>query len=166
MRPTSSRLALALALALSGVAVRPAAAEGDGRFTAESLPAGWAIAGETEIPEAFLRKLDVKDGVWRGAFEPSKLGPDEIELLAVVRQFRRRVELAARELDPAVICDYLRDLSGAYQHYYEYGNHEVARRVLHDDEAVRRAKLAASGAVQQTLRNGFALLGVSAPEQM
>ena len=73
---------------------------------------------------------------------------------------------SARELDPAVICDYLRELSGAYQRYYEYGNHDAARRVLHDDEAVRRAKLAASGAVQQTLKNGFALLGVSAPEQM
>lgn len=118
------------------------------------------------VEEKKIDPAEIRDGVWRGAFEAARLGPDEVELLHVVRQFRRRVELAARELDPAVLCDYLRELSGAYQRYYEYGNHETARRVLHDDEAVRRAKLAASGAVQQTLRNGFALLGVSAPEQM
>jgi arginyl-tRNA synthetase len=38
--------------------------------------------------------------------------------------------------------------------------------VIHEDEAVRRAKLAASAAVQQVLRNGFRLLGLSAPDQM
>ncbi|HEX7896451.1 MAG TPA: DALR anticodon-binding domain-containing protein, partial [Planctomycetota bacterium] len=69
-------------------------------------------------------------------------------------------------LDPAVIADYLRELSGAYQRYYEYGNRDEARRVLHADEEIRRAKLAASAAVQQVLRNGFRLLGLSAPEQM
>jgi arginyl-tRNA synthetase len=109
---------------------------------------------------------DVKDGQWAGTYDASKLGADELELLKVVRAFQRRIEIAARDLDPAALTEYLRDLSGAYQHYYEYGNRDVSRRVLHDDEAVRRAKLAASAAVQQVLRNGFRLLGLSAPESM
>jgi arginyl-tRNA synthetase len=109
---------------------------------------------------------DVKDGQWAGTYDASKLGPDELELLKVVRAFQRRVEIAARDLDPAAMTDYLRELAGAYHHYYEYGNRDVNRRVIHDDEAVRRAKLAASAAVQQVLRNGFRLLGLSAPESM
>jgi len=89
-----------------------------------------------------------------------------MEIIKVARQFQRRLEIAARDLDPAAVTDYLRELSGAYQHYYEYGNRDESRRVIHADEAVRRAKLAASAAVQQVLRNGFRLLGLSAPDQM
>jgi arginyl-tRNA synthetase len=118
------------------------------------------------IEEKKIDPADVKDGQWAGTYDASKLGADELELLKTARGFRRRMEIAARDLDPAAVCEYVRDLSGAYQRYYEYGNRDVARRVLHDDEAVRRAKLAASAAVQQVLRNAFRLLGLSALEQM
>jgi len=118
------------------------------------------------IEEKKLDPAELKDGQWSGTFEGSKLGADELELLKVVRSFQRRIEIAARDLDPASLTDYVRELSGAYQRYYEYGNRDVSRRVLHDDEGVRRAKLAASAAVQQVLRNAFRLLGLSAPDQM
>lgn len=118
------------------------------------------------VEEKKIDPADVKDGQWVGSYDASKIGPDEIEIIRVARSFQRRVEIAARELDPATMTDYLRELSSAYHHYYEYGNRDVNRRVIHDDEAVRRAKLAASSAVQQVLRNGFRLLGLSAPEQM
>jgi arginyl-tRNA synthetase len=118
------------------------------------------------IEEGKVSAADVKGGQWAGSFDISKLGSDEVEMIKVARQFQRRIEIAARDLDPAAMTDYLRELSGAYQRYYEYGNRDVARRVLHEDEAVRRAKLAASAAVQQVLRNGFRLLGLGAPEQM
>jgi arginyl-tRNA synthetase len=118
------------------------------------------------IEDGKVDAADLRDGLWAGRFDPARIGPDEIELLKAARAFRRRVELAARDLDPAVIADFLRELSGAYQRYYEYGNRDASRRVLHDDEEVRRARLAASAAVQQVLRNGFRLLGLSAPERM
>jgi arginyl-tRNA synthetase len=118
------------------------------------------------VEEKKIDPAELKEGLWKGTFDGAKLGPDEVELLKVVRGFRRRLEVSARDLDPAVMADYLRDLSGAYQRYYEYGNRDESRRVLHADEAVRRAKLAASAAVQQVLRNGFRLLGLSAPESM
>jgi len=118
------------------------------------------------IEEKKVDPADLKDGRWSGSYDSAKLGPDEAEIVKVARSFQRRIEIAARDLDPAALTEYLRDLSGAYQHYYEYGNRDVTRRVLHDDEGVRRAKLAASAAVQQVLRNGFRLLGLSAPEQM
>lgn len=118
------------------------------------------------VEEGKIDPADVKEGQWSGSFDPSKLGPDELEVLKVARQFQRRVDIAARDLDPAVLAEFLRDLSGAYQRYYEYGNRDVSRRVLSDDPEVRRARLASSAAVQQVLRNGFRLLGLSAPEQM
>lgn len=120
----------------------------------------------TGLEEKLVDPAEVEDGTWRGRFDGSKLGPDEIDLLKVARGFRRRIEIAARDMDPAVIADYLRELSAAFQRYYELGNHDVAKRVLHADEEIRRAKLAASAAVQQVLRNGFRLLGLSAPDQM
>jgi arginyl-tRNA synthetase len=118
------------------------------------------------IEEKKVDAADVKDGQWAGTYDASKLGTDEMEILKVARSFQRRVELAARDLDPATVTDFLRDLAGAYHHYYEYGNRDASRRVIHDDEAIRRAKLAASAAVQQVLRNGLRLLGLSAPDQM
>jgi arginyl-tRNA synthetase len=118
------------------------------------------------IEEKKVDPADMKDGQWAGSFDASKLGADEMEILRVARQFQRRVELASRDLDPAALTDYLREIAGAYHHYYEYGNRDASRRVIHEDEAVRRAKLAASAAVQQVLRNGFRLLGLSAPDQM
>src|SRR6185436_10924991 len=118
------------------------------------------------IAEQKIQAGEIVGGMWRGSFDPSKAGGDEIEMIKVVRQFQRRIEIAARDLDPAALTDYLRELSAAFQRYYEYGNRDVSRRVLHDDESVRRAKLAACAAVQQVLRNGFRLLGLSAPKEM
>jgi len=118
------------------------------------------------LEEKKIDPADLKDGQWAGSFDGSKLGADEMEILRVARQFQRRVEIAARDLDPAALTDYLREVAGAYHHYYEYGNRDLSRRVVHEDEGIRRAKLAASAAVQQVLRNGFRLLGLSAPEQM
>ena len=53
-----------------------------------------------------------------------------------------------------------------------YGNalvqleaHLLEKRILLvDDEAVRNARLALLGAARQVLRNGFAILGIAAPE--
>lgn len=118
------------------------------------------------VEEKKLDTAEVRDGMWAGACDPARMGADEVDLLKVARKFRRRVEIAARDLDPASMAEYLRELSGAYQRYYELGNRETTKRVLSDDEGVRRARLAVSAAVQQVLRNGFRLLGLSAPEQM
>ena len=119
----------------------------------------------TGIEDKLIDPAEVRNGLWAGAYDPARIGPDEVALLKVARQFRRMVEIAARELDPAVMAEYLRTLSGAYQQYYELGR-DPARKALCDDEPVRRARLAVGAAIQQLLRNGFRLLGLSAPERM
>jgi arginyl-tRNA synthetase len=118
------------------------------------------------IEKGLVQAADLKEGLWRGSYDPARMGPEEVTLLKVARQFQRRLEIAARDLDPAVMAEYLRDLSGAYQSYYQRGDDDASKRVLVEDEPVRRARLAVSAAVQQVLRNGFRLLGLSAPESM
>jgi arginyl-tRNA synthetase len=72
------------------------------------------------------------------------------------------VELAdaARDLAPHQITFHLKSLAGEFHSYYN------AERFLVDDAALRRARLALVVATGQVLRNGLAVLGISAPEQM
>jgi arginyl-tRNA synthetase len=88
-----------------------------------------------------------------------ELEPD-LALLARVMEYPEIVETAARDLAPHVIAFYLRELAAGFHSYYN------STRILVDEEAVRLARLALAGAVRQVLRNGLALLGVSAPEKM
>lgn len=118
------------------------------------------------MEQGLVQAADVKDGVWAGSYDSTMLGPEEVALVRAARGFQRRLEIAARDLDPAAFAEYLRDLSSAYQSYYQRGDDDPSKRVLVADQAVRRARLATSAAVQQVLRNGFRLLGLSAPEQM
>ena len=70
------------------------------------------------------------------------------------------VAAAARDFAPHVIAFYLRELAAEFHSYYN------ATRMLVEDERILRARLALATAVRQVLRNGLALLGVSAPERM
>jgi arginyl-tRNA synthetase len=73
---------------------------------------------------------------------------------------------AADAREPHVICHYLLELAGDFSRWYTLGNGDASLRVLVDDAAVRRARLALVGAVQATLKQGLSLLGLAAPEQM
>ena len=112
-----------------------------------------------------LRKGQV-DGFYSGPFEASALGPDELILVRHVRGLERAVERAARDLDPATICTYAHGLASAYQHYQTAGKHDASKRILCEDERVRRARLATVSAVKIALRNAMKLVGVEAPERM
>ena len=58
------------------------------------------------------------------------------------------------------VAFYLRELAAQYHSYYD------AERILVDDEAVKKARLALVAATAQVLRNGLKVLGVSAPQKM
>jgi arginyl-tRNA synthetase len=98
--------------------------------------------------------------VLRGAPLERLDGERELALLQRLAEFPGAVEAAARELAPHSIAFYLRSLAGEFHSYYN------AERILVEDEALRAARLALCAAVRQTLANGLALLGVSAPEKM
>ena len=67
---------------------------------------------------------------------------------------------ALDELSPHLIAFYLRELAGELHGYYN------AERFLVDDEKTKLARLSLLKATRQVLRNGLALLGVSAPVKM
>jgi arginyl-tRNA synthetase len=84
----------------------------------------------------------------------------EFALLARLAEFPDLVRSAADELAPHAMAFYLKDLAAEFHGYYN------AERFLVDDARLRDARLALLLATRQVLRNGLALLGVSAPERM
>lgn len=86
--------------------------------------------------------------------------PRESALLAKLAEYPEMLQKALDELGPHQVAFYLRDLAGELHSYYN------AERVLVDDESVKMARLALMCATRQVLRNGLALIGVSAPSRM
>ncbi len=84
----------------------------------------------------------------------------EEALLRRLADFRGELRAAAQDLAPHQITFYLKDLAQEFHSYYN------AERFLVDDGRQRRARLALVVAAGQTLRNGLAVLGIGAPEQM
>jgi arginyl-tRNA synthetase len=86
--------------------------------------------------------------------------PHELALLARLAAYPETVLTAATGYEPHQIGYYLRDLANEFHTYYN------ACQILVDDEKLRNARVTLVSAVQQVIRNGLELLGVSAPETM
>lgn len=95
------------------------------------------------------------------AADPAPLvSPHEAAVLKRLMEYPEVIENAARDLAPHSVAFFLKELAGEFHSYYN------AERFLVEDAALTRARLALALAVRQILRNGLALLGVSAPEKM
>jgi arginyl-tRNA synthetase len=81
-------------------------------------------------------------------------------LMLVLARYPAMLTAAATDFAPHDVTFYLRELAAAYHGYYD------SERILVDDEAVKKARLALVAACAQVLHNGLALLGVSAPQKM
>jgi arginyl-tRNA synthetase len=86
--------------------------------------------------------------------------PAAQSLMLLLARYPGMLTDAARDFAPHDVTFYLRELAAAYHSYYD------SERILVDDEAVRRARLALVAATAQVLHNGLAVLGVSAPQKM
>jgi arginyl-tRNA synthetase len=81
-------------------------------------------------------------------------------VLSSLTRYPEFLEQAAVNRTPHTLVHYLRDLANVFHTYYN------AEQFIVEDAALRNARLALVLGVQQVLRNGLALLGVSAPESM
>jgi arginyl-tRNA synthetase len=86
--------------------------------------------------------------------------PHEQLIMASASRYPEIVEQAAEHRAPHSLVHYLRDLANDFHAYYN------AHQFIVADAGLRNARLTLVLAVQQVLRNGLGLLGVSAPEVM
>ena len=86
--------------------------------------------------------------------------PEEQELIKALVDFPAMVQGASDALEPHRIATYLHDLAGKTHLWYHKAH------VLNEPEAITKARLVLARASQIVLRNGLALLGITAPERM
>ena len=84
----------------------------------------------------------------------------ETEILAKLAAYPDILVRAANAYEPHQIGNYLKELAALFHGWYN------EHKVLTDDVELTQARLLLSVNVQQVLRNGLDLLGVSAPEAM
>ena len=104
-------------------------------------------------------------GVDLSTFDPSLLNhPSEGELLAKLSELPRVIAAAAEFREPHRVARYLEEVAGAYHRWYD--NCRVTPLSGGAVDEVHRTRLWLNNAAGVVLRNGLALLGVSAPERM
>ncbi|MCK9540705.1 MAG: arginine--tRNA ligase [Novosphingobium sp.] len=95
------------------------------------------------------------------------LGPEELDLVKLAAQFPRIVEAASQAREPHRIAFFLHDLAAAFHAYWNLGNDRPDKRfILAQNPNLSGARLFLAAQIGQLVRNGLALLGVEAVEEM
>ncbi len=95
------------------------------------------------------------------------LGKEELALVRLAAQFPRQIEAAAAAREPHRIAFFLYDLAAALHGYWNLGNEQPEKRfIVAQNSALTGARLFLGQQIGQLIRNGLALLGVEAVEEM
>ncbi|UCD38584.1 MAG: arginine--tRNA ligase [Fidelibacterota bacterium] len=86
--------------------------------------------------------------------------PEGRTLMLLLWWFPEVVRQVHESLEPQTVANYLQELATAYHRYY------TVARVVTDDLELSAARMVITEACRQTLANGLAILGISAPERM
>ena len=96
-----------------------------------------------------------------GAASLAKLvTPHEQAVITALSKYPETAEQAALNRAPHALVHYLRELANTLHTYYN------AEKWIVEDASLRNARITLALAVQQVIRNGLEILGVSAPESM
>ncbi len=96
-----------------------------------------------------------------------RLGEEELALVKLAAQFPRLVEAAAAAREPHRVAFFLYDLAAALHSYWNLGNDKPEKRfIVAQDQALSGARLYLAAQIGQLIRNGLAILGVEAVEEM
>jgi arginyl-tRNA synthetase len=113
-----------------------------------------------------LRKA-AAEGFAPSAGDLDRLGEEELELVKLAAQFPRLVEAAAAAREPHRVAFFLGDLAAAFHAYWNIGNDRPEKRfIVAHDRQVTGARLFLASQIGQLVRNGLALLGVEAVEEL
>lgn len=86
---------------------------------------------------------------------------EELVLIKKILEFREEVERAARDLEPQIIAEYLRELAAAFHKFYH--EHRIVGAAT---DAERDARLRLLDVSRIVFANGLSILGVEAPVRM
>lgn len=116
--------------------------------------------------QSTLRKA-AEEGVQPSAEHLASLGPEELDLIKQAAQFPRIVESAATSREPHRVAFYLNDLAAAFHAFWNMGNDRPELRIIMvNDPAMTSARLFLVKYLGQVIKNGLALMGVSAADKM
>ncbi len=117
---------------------------------------------------SIMRKAEVDDSTRRE--EGKHIGGDanlelltdahELDLIKMLLQFPETIEYCAGTFEIHRLAEYLQEVATAFHKFY----HNC--RVVSEDEALTQARLSLCRATKAVLRNGFSVIGISAPEKM
>ncbi|MBI1804002.1 MAG: arginine--tRNA ligase [Ignavibacteriae bacterium] len=85
---------------------------------------------------------------------------EELGLIKMLVNFPDMVESCAASFEPHRLAEYLHDVAGSFHKFYH------VHKVLTDDRALAVARCALCLATKTVIANGFAILGITAPEKM
>ncbi|RIV83210.1 arginine--tRNA ligase [Aurantiacibacter xanthus] len=107
------------------------------------------------------------EGVEPLSDQAALLGEDELALIKLAAQFPREVEAAARAREPHRIAFYLYELAGALHGWWNMGNDDPEKRIIVAQKlTLSGARLFLALQIGQVIRNGLAILGVEAVEEL
>ena len=116
---------------------------------------------------ASLHRKAAEAGIADGQADLSLLDAEELALVRLASHYPRVVEGAAVAHEPHRIAFFLYELAAAFHALWNRGNDDPTRRFLLEGEPeLSSARLALAGGIGQILRNGLALMGVEAAEEM
>ncbi|WP_343343654.1 arginine--tRNA ligase [Sphingomicrobium sp. XHP0239] len=114
-----------------------------------------------------LGRKAAEAGLDAGEADLSLLDEEERGLIKLAAQFPRIVGAAAQAYEPHRIAFYLYDLAAAFHAAWNRGNDDPQKRFLSEEEpALSRARLELARGIGQVLKNGLAIMGVEAAEEM
>jgi arginyl-tRNA synthetase len=116
---------------------------------------------------ASLKRRASEAGIACNGVDLSRLDTEDLALVKLAAQFPRVVETAAAAREPHRIAFYLYDLAATFHASWNVGNDRPERRfLLTDNHDLTCARLFLGDAIGQIIRNGLAIMGVEAVEEM
>jgi arginyl-tRNA synthetase len=91
----------------------------------------------------------------------SHLEDSERELIVILNEFEKKIQLAGEDYSPSVIAQYMFDLAKEYNRFY------AELPIFNErDEKVQSFRIALSALTAKTIRRGMQLLGIKVPDRM
>jgi arginyl-tRNA synthetase len=116
---------------------------------------------------ASVKRRAAEAGIACNGVDLSRLDTEDLALVKLAAQFPRVVETAAAAREPHRIAFYLYDLAAQFHAAWNVGNDRPDRRFLVvDNHDLTCARLFLGDAIGQIIRNGLAIMGVEAVEEM